>query len=73
MGGAGDDVIDGGAGTNTAAYSGVAQNFAISVRAGEQTVSVQDRFGSEGTDTLSHIQQVQFADQTIDSTTLSED
>jgi len=70
MGRGGDDVLDGGTGTNTVVYEGLARNFAISARADEHTANIRDRFGSEGTDTLYQVQQVQFLDRTIDVTFL---
>jgi beta-glucanase (GH16 family) len=69
-GAGGDDVIDGGAGFNTAIYTGAARNFAMSARWGEQVVSVGDRFGGEGTDTVSNVQSLQFADQSVDAALL---
>jgi beta-glucanase (GH16 family) len=70
FGGAGDDVIEGGSGVNTAQYTGAAQNFAISARAGEQVLSVGHRFGEDGTDTVSNIHVLQFADQSVDASLL---
>ncbi|MFC7399269.1 family 16 glycosylhydrolase [Chelatococcus sp. GCM10030263] len=69
-GAGGDDVIDGDAGLNTALYTGVARNFAMSIRAGEHAVSVGDRFGGEGTDTVSNVQSLQFADHSVDASLL---
>jgi beta-glucanase (GH16 family) len=66
-GGAGDDVIEGGAGTNTAVFSAAARNYEISATGGVQAVTVRDRLAADGVDTLTNIQRVTFADQTIDT------
>ena len=63
----GDDQIDGGAGTDTAKYQGTRADFTIS--RGGQSWFVTDNNatdGDEGADTLSSIEVLQFADQTID-------
>ena len=60
-GGAGNDSLDGGIGIDTATYSGVRANYVVSVVDGIGTVtSVAD-----GTDTLSGIERLQFADQLV--------
>lgn len=56
----GNDVIDGGSGSNTAFYTGVHGNFRIEVTDGR--LYVEDRVGSEGVDTLVNVQFLQFAD-----------
>ena len=65
LGGAGDDSIDGGTGNNTAAYMGPSQNFTVTIL--PSAITVQDKVGAEGTDTLQNIQHLQFADQTLDT------
>jgi hypothetical protein len=69
-GGSGDDAIHGGAGVNTAAYSGAARNYELSATKGVQAVSVKDKLGADGTDTLSQIHHAMFTDQTLDVTSL---
>ena len=59
-GGLGDDTIDGGAGNDTAAFSGNYAAYQVSVSNGVITVR-----GPDGTDTLTNIEQLRFADQTI--------
>jgi Ca2+-binding RTX toxin-like protein len=57
----GDDRLEGGAGVDTARYFGARSQYVVSVSAdGTLTVS-----GPEGVDTLVGIEQVQFADQTL--------
>ena len=65
-GNAGNDFLDGGSGINTAVYSGTSKNYTITVTSSSMTV--QDRVGTEGTDTLVNMQKLQFADQTLDAT-----
>jgi Ca2+-binding RTX toxin-like protein len=62
-GGYGDDSIDGGTGTDTALYAGPRSSYVITWSGAGFTVSGAD----EGTDTLSNIEQVQFADQTVET------
>lgn len=68
-GGAGNDTIDGGAGTNAAVYTGASRGYTLKFAAGSTSLSVQDKIGSDGLDTLANIQQLKFADQTIDAST----
>jgi Ca2+-binding RTX toxin-like protein len=63
VGGAGNDVIDGGSGTNTALFLGRRHDFAIS--RSRSAVVVTDTTGDEGSDTLSNIQFLQFADERV--------
>lgn len=56
----GNDFIAGGAGIDTAEYAGSRMRFSISGTAG--TFSVSDQGGTEGTDTLSSVERLQFAD-----------
>ncbi|WP_235939260.1 M10 family metallopeptidase C-terminal domain-containing protein [Bradyrhizobium hipponense] len=71
-GGAGNDTIAGGAGTDTAVYSGNMANYAIAYNAATQTFIVVDqRAGApDGTDTLTGIENFQFADTTAPSAAL---
>jgi Ca2+-binding RTX toxin-like protein len=64
-GGAGNDTIDGGAGIDTAAFSGNFAAYAISVGSGVVTIS-----GPDGSDTLTNIEKLKFADQTVDVSSL---
>jgi len=61
-GGAGNDRLDGGAGFDVAAYSGNLSAYVITVTASGYTVSG----GVDGTDTLSTIERLQFADQSVE-------
>ena len=62
----GDDVLDGGAGDDTAAYGGQRAAYSI-IFAGLFTLITDLTSGlSEGVDTLSNIEHLRFADQTID-------
>jgi hypothetical protein len=64
-GGAEDDTIDGGADTDKAVYSGNRQDYTITESAGIYTV-VDDRTGSpDGTDTVTNVENFQFADRTV--------
>ncbi|MDP6643352.1 MAG: S8 family serine peptidase, partial [Rhodospirillales bacterium] len=66
-GGAGDDVIDGGADTDTAVFSGNYADYTVLADKGSLTVSALA--GDQGTDTLTEIEFLQFADQTITAPT----
>jgi hypothetical protein len=65
---AGNDTIDGGTGTDTAVFSGNRSGYTITRTSTGYTVSG----GSDGTDTLANIEHVQFADQTLDLSPLSD-
>ena len=60
-GGAGNDTIDGGTGTDTAVFSGNRAAYTISVSGGVTTVA-----GPDGTDTVSNVERLQFADGLYD-------
>lgn len=61
MGGAGNDVLNGGLGSDTSYYSGNRSNYIITLTSnGYSVASITD---GEGTDTLSNIEYLQFADQ----------
>jgi Ca2+-binding RTX toxin-like protein len=65
-GGTGNDILDGGFGTNTAVYSGNKSSYRVSQNGAAYAISSTN----DGTDTLSNIQYLQFADGVvaIDST-----
>ncbi|MCP3367762.1 M10 family metallopeptidase C-terminal domain-containing protein, partial [Bradyrhizobium cajani] len=69
-GGGGNDTIIGGAGTDTAVYSGSMANYAISYNSTTFTLVDQRSGTPDGTDTVSSVENFQFADGTISSTTL---
>jgi uncharacterized protein YjiK len=71
IGAGGNDTLDGGGGVNTASYTGASKNFEVSIAAHQQAFTVKDRLGAEGQDTVSHVQLVHFADQTLDATILA--
>ncbi|WIY70082.1 M10 family metallopeptidase C-terminal domain-containing protein [Aquidulcibacter paucihalophilus] len=62
IGGAGNDTLDGGDGTDTAVYSGNRSAYTITVSGGVTTVS-----GPEGTDSLTNVERLQFADMVTDA------
>ncbi|WP_247478138.1 MULTISPECIES: matrixin family metalloprotease [unclassified Bradyrhizobium] len=68
-GGGGNDTITGGTGTDTAVYSGSEANYAIAYNSTTQTFTIVDqRSGSpDGTDTVTGVENFQFADGTIAS------
>ena len=65
-GGAGNDAIDGGTGSDTVIYSGNWANYTITFNAGSSTYTLVDTRGSspDGTDTVTGIENFQFADGT---------
>jgi flagellin-like hook-associated protein FlgL len=58
----GDDTIDGGAGTDTAIFSGNFSDYTITTTGA--TTTVQANSGTDGTDTLTNVEYLQFADVT---------
>jgi hypothetical protein len=60
MGGAGNDTIDGGAGTDRVIYTHPYANYSI-VAAGD-SIEVRDLVTNDGTDTLTSIERIEFAD-----------
>lgn len=64
IGGGGNDTLDGGAGVNTGSYSGTSKGFEVSVTAGQQVLTVKDRLGTDGQDTVSHVQFLQSVEVT---------
>jgi Ca2+-binding RTX toxin-like protein len=61
-GGAGNDTIDGGAGNNTAVYSGNFSDYKITVHLGITTITDLRPDSPDGTDTLTNIEVLKFAD-----------
>ena len=62
-GGAGNDKLDGGAGINTAVYHGAVANYTVTKTAGG--FSIADKTGVDGTDQVTNVQRLQFADTGI--------
>ena len=75
QGGAGDDIIDGGSGTDTAVYQDVVSNYSITRNTNNSiTIKHSNLTGNsidDGTDILTSIENIQFTDQTIKSTTIN--
>ena len=64
-GGAGNDIIDGGAGTDTAVYSGNATQYTL-LRTSSGAMAVgHNSAGADGVDSLTGVEQLQFADGSI--------
>ena len=63
-GGAGNDTLTGGEGLDKAAYSGNQAGYTVTTTA--NGVTVVDNLGAEGTDTLTGIEQLVFADGTME-------
>ena len=75
QGGAGNDIIDGGSGIDTAVYQDVASNYSIT-RNTNNSITIKhsnltDNSIDDGTDILTSIENIQFTDQTIKSTTIN--
>lgn len=66
-GNAGNDSLTGGGGTDTAVFGGSYTNYTITQSGGSWTV--QDNIGTDGLDTLTGIQYLEFSDLTWDLTT----
>ena len=63
-GAGGNDTLDGGAGLDTAVFSGVRSDYTVTVSGG--AVVVADRVaGRDGTDTLTSIERIRFADKSL--------
>ncbi|WP_198031992.1 M10 family metallopeptidase C-terminal domain-containing protein, partial [Bradyrhizobium sp. Ec3.3] len=71
-GGGGNDTIIGGVGTDTAVYSGNEANYVITYDANSQTFTIADQRSGvpDGTDTVTGVENFQFADGTVSNTTL---
>ena len=61
MGGAGNDSIDGGEGSDTALYVGPRDRYTVT--SAGNTVTVVDRLGVDGSDTLTNVEFLGFSDQ----------
>ena len=70
QGAAGSDVIDGGPGHDTALYSQNASGYTVRAAAASAAITVQHKTGTDGTDTLTSIENVRFADQSLLTATL---
>ena len=72
-GGSGSDTIIGGAGTDTAIFSGNQANYLIAYNSNTQTFTVTDqRAGSpDGTDTITGVENFQFADGAVASASVT--
>jgi len=69
-GNGGDDIIDGGAGTeDVAVYNDAFANYTITDLGGGSYTVAHNGGGSDGTDTISNIEFLEFTDQTIDLST----
>ena len=63
-GGAGNDTIEGGGGVDTARYAGARAGYEVT--AGASGTVVRDLSGAEGTDLLTGVERLVFADGTVD-------
>lgn len=70
-GGPGNDSIAGAAGSDMAMTWEASRNFAVSTAVGSGTITVRDKVGRDGTDTLSSIEQIRFGDRTIDAASIT--
>lgn len=61
IGSMGNDLLDGGADRDSAVFSGARSSYLITRSA--STLTVEDKQGSDGTDTLSAVERLQFSDQ----------
>jgi len=68
-GGQGNDSINGGDGNDTAIFSGNKSDYQIQTTS--TGVQITALSGSDGTDTLTEVELLQFADQTVDASTLT--
>ena len=64
IGEGGNDVVDGGDGVDTVRFSGWRANYSV-VADVNGVMTVTDNVGNDGTDTLSNVEFLRFADQTI--------
>src|SRR5262249_28912797 len=66
QGGGGNDTLDGGGGTNTALFRGSYSQYSVVLNAATGVATVTDNVaGRDGVETLTHIQNPQFTDQTV--------
>lgn len=70
-GGGGDDVIDGRAGSDTAVYGGLRAEYGVHLLDGVVTVD-DGQPDRDGRDRLMNIEWLEFADQTLDASTLTD-
>lgn len=70
LGGGDDDTITAAGGHNKALYWAPSENYAVAIEAGSRLITVHDRVGSDGTDSLTGIQTLGFADGSLDLTSL---
>ena len=63
-GGDGNDTIDGGDGADTVVFSGLAKDYDVEMSGG--VISVTDLIGADGSDDLTNVEFLQFADITVD-------
>src|SRR5205823_144174 len=68
QGNEGNDTIFGGSGSNTSVYAGPQSDYAITITKGPAAFTIQDKVHTDGTDTLSNIQTLQFTGKTLDAT-----
>ncbi|NDA46608.1 MAG: DUF4214 domain-containing protein [Alphaproteobacteria bacterium] len=68
IGGTGNDVLDGGLGLDVAVYVAAAKSYALTLTS--QTLSLRDKIGTEGLDSLTSIESIQFNDSSLDMTSL---
>lgn len=66
-GGAGDDVLNGGAGDDAAVFTGDLENYDLSIQGSH--IQITDTVGSDGSDTLSGIEELRFSDGTLSVST----
>lgn len=64
-GNAGNDGIDGGKGHNSSVYSGAVKNYALEFTINTSTFKVTDRIGTDGSDVLTNVQELQFPGETM--------
>jgi hypothetical protein len=62
-GGAGNDAIDGGKGTDTAIFTGTRTTYTLTKTASGYTAAAKS--GTDGTDTVTNVEKLQFSDMTI--------
>jgi hypothetical protein len=60
-GSGGNDILSGGAGHDTAVYMGQMSNYGLTLSNG--AIEIEDRSGSDGTDTLNNIEHLEFDDE----------
>ncbi len=65
----GNDILNGGDGSDTAVYKGLRANYTITRNNDGSYTVVDGTANRDGTDTLSNVEQLQFADQTFALTT----